>query len=51
MQDLSPLTRGQTRNPAAEVWSPNHWITREVRVVPQFFYLPSEDLLHGLNST
>ena len=34
--DLSSLTRDQTSIPAVEVWSPNHWTTREV---PCYTYL------------
>ena len=30
MQDLSSLTRDQPLPPEGEVWSINHWITREV---------------------
>ena len=30
MRDVSSLTRDQTHAPAVEVWSPNHWTTREV---------------------
>ena len=33
MWDLCSLTRDQTCVPALEVWSLNHWITREVPVL------------------
>ena len=29
MEDLSSPTRDQTRAPAVEAWSPNHWTARE----------------------
>ena len=32
--ELSSLTRDRTQAPAVEVWSPNHWTTREFLLSP-----------------
>ena len=39
MWSLSSLTRNQTPPPAVEVWSLNHWTTREVLVLNSFFHI------------